>query len=216
MEKLRWLCAKRPGPHALYELIRVYALANREENQPPKDTLDDKQAKKVGDKPPDYTLYKKPDPEQVSIYLGLPIGPLLRVIKCENEIAQRQLDLGVKDLGHPNLNPKRIDRLYDNYFLVIDREKSKRIDWDKTPYLRVKRPWDYPTDDARKMNPPVAQIERSFIATTAKVFRTKESDVITDCFNHRMSEYNAKGVMDRKGGTAWMRENLEEAHKKPT
>lgn len=121
MEELRWLWDKdatRPEPNDEYELIRVYAQPNQVKNQSPEDTLGAKRAKTVEKQPPDYTLYDKPDQEQISINLRLPDGPLLRVCKSE---------------GPEN-------RLHDSYFLVIDRKKSKEVEWEQTPYIKVALP----------------------------------------------------------------------------
>ncbi|KAI4267672.1 MAG: hypothetical protein L6R38_008151 [Xanthoria sp. 2 TBL-2021] len=165
----------------------------------------DKQANTVKEQPPDLTLYDEPDGDQVSIHLRLPIGPLLRVCKSDG--------------------PE--DRNFDSYFLVIDRKKSKEIDWKQTPYLKVTTPWAYPTDKAgsKKLvthTDPVDPIERSFLDTAIKACIKGESNDVLDCFIHQVSEYRIHGV-DRKPGFERFKAEIEkfkakteEKGKKPT
>ncbi|KAI4273192.1 MAG: hypothetical protein LQ337_004819 [Flavoplaca oasis] len=202
MEKLRWLWdnnTQPPTAHSVYDLIRVYAQPNKVENQPPPDTLDAREATPTHDrkKSPDYTLYDGPDQSQISSHLGLGDSALLRVLKSEG----------------PKREGKK-DTEYDSYFLVIVREKSKEIDWKKTPYLQVNKPWDYPTDE-RKYKAPVKELEQTFIDTAIRVFVSGESKEIIDCFNHQVGEYKTNGLMDRKGGMAKFRKAMEDAGKKP-
>ena len=197
MEILRWLwddSAQHPRPHGVYDLIQVYARPSKVENQPPPDTFDAREATSTHDKnrSPEHTLYDEPDQSQVSSYLGVTDSALLTVLKSQG--------------------PK--DTEYDSYFLVIVREKSKEIDWKKTPYLQVNKPWDYPTDD-RKYKAPAKEIEQSLIDTAIRVFIRRESKEFLDCFNHQVGEYKTNGLMDRKRGTAKFRKAMEDAGKKP-
>ncbi|CAO1600925.1 hypothetical protein XANCAGTX0491_004597 [Xanthoria calcicola] len=192
MEELRWLWDKdatRPEPNDEYELIRVYAQPNQVENESPEDTLGAKRAKTVEKQPPDYTLYDKPDQEQISINLGLPIGPLLRVCKSQG--------------------PK--NRLYDSYFLVIDRKKSKEIDWKQTPYIKVTRPWDCPTEP-RGLS-PLNGPEESFIDTAKKACLEEESKDVLECFIYQVSLYSIYGV-DRQAGITRFKKEIQEAWQK--
>ncbi|KAL8872877.1 MAG: hypothetical protein Q9198_007128, partial [Flavoplaca austrocitrina] len=129
---------------------------------------------------------------QVSSYLGVTDSALLRVLKSQG--------------------PK--DTEYDSYFLVIVREKSKEIDWKKTPYLQVNKPWDYPTDD-RKYKAPVKEIEQSFIDTAIRDMYSWRKQRNPRLFQSSSGRVQNQRVDGSEGGTAKFRKAMKDAGKKP-
>lgn len=77
-----------------------------------------------------------------------------------------------------------------SYFAVIKRAVSEEVQWDKTPYIKVKQPWDPRDLGGKECDPGKAAV--GFIAQAIKVC-AGASVPVAHCFGYAMSEYQKKG-----------------------
>ncbi|KAL8776559.1 MAG: hypothetical protein Q9213_008225 [Squamulea squamosa] len=78
----------------------------------------------------------------------------------------------------------------DSYFVVIKRETVEKIQWDKTPYLKVDQPWD-PPDERKHLDEAFEKAEASFIDMAIKSC-SREEKPIWHCLCYQVSEYKKK------------------------
>ena len=76
----------------------------------------------------------------------------------------------------------------DSYFVVIDREVDKKIQWNSSKYLRVNQLWDPPSDWRKERSGSSKIAAASFITTAAKEV-ISQSNTIAKFFSYGVSMF---------------------------